>query len=71
MRLPQISLRTALWITALVAVALGWFVDRQQLEARLKKAEERLAVEKSFAAASRQYTLALERKLEKELPATH
>jgi hypothetical protein len=36
----QISLRNVLWITALLAVALGWLADRRQLQAQIKNAEE-------------------------------
>jgi hypothetical protein len=40
MKRLRIGLRNALLITALLAVALGWFVDRQRLEKRLATAEE-------------------------------
>jgi hypothetical protein len=34
MKHPQISIRSLLWITAILAVALGWCIDRRRLEAK-------------------------------------
>jgi hypothetical protein len=35
-------LGTLLWIVALLAVSLGWWIDRQQLETRHRKAQSLL-----------------------------
>jgi hypothetical protein len=38
----RFRLGTLLWIVALLAVSLGWWIDRQQLEARHRKAQSLL-----------------------------
>ncbi len=48
---------------AILAVALGWFVDRRQLEARLQRAEEAEAVAKHFKAGGDPYEPLLNRQL--------
>jgi hypothetical protein len=37
---PRFSIRDLLWLTALLAMGLGWLVDRSQLRFRLTVAED-------------------------------
>jgi len=40
MKLPQLSLRELFLLVALVAMGCGWWVDRQQMDERLRKRDE-------------------------------
>jgi hypothetical protein len=41
MRRPQISLRTVLWITALLAISLGWWADHSRMASRYQVQKRR------------------------------
>ena len=63
MKRPQISLRTMLWLMALLAVALGWFVDRRRLEERAENAERIALNEKQYAEDLELYAARRDREL--------
>lgn len=35
--MPRFTIRDVLWLTALVAMGAGWFVDRQRQEVKLRR----------------------------------
>jgi hypothetical protein len=41
MKLPQLSLRDLFWLVLVWALALGWWLDRQELATKLAQLEER------------------------------
>jgi hypothetical protein len=64
----KFSIRDLLWFTVVVALALGWSVDRWQMVAVFRRLERRIASEQGGAQNKRDTITALERKLDSVQP---
>ena len=68
----RFSIRDLLWATALVAMGLGWLLDRTFLEQRLEQSDRQHEIEKDKLRAAHETEMALLRSIHSALaPAAH